>query len=165
MSKEKIFENIREYVINLVEITGGEPLLQSKELLPLIDYLIESYYTVLIETNGSICIKDINPAAVIIMDIKTPGSGMHEKMDISNLHYIKPCDEIKFILTDRIDYEWSKKMIFQYDLTSRCKVLMSPAYGILPPDILSKWIIDDRLKVRLNLQLHKYIFSTKQRGV
>lgn len=165
MSGERILESVQRHKITLVEITGGEPLLQKREILPLIDQLINNNFTLLIETNGSISIRDINSAAIIIMDIKTPGSGMHDKTDMSNLDYIKPADEIKFILIDRMDYDWAKKIIFQYDIINRCKVLMSPAFGILSPEMLSQWIIDDKLNVRLNLQLHKYIFGKDRRGV
>lgn len=165
MSEYEVYESAKKYGINLVEITGGEPLLQSTTVLPLIEHFVEKKFTVLIETNGSISIKGINPNAVIIMDIKTPGSRMHEKIDIDNLNYLKANDEIKFILTDRSDYEWAKEMMLEYNLTGICKVLMSPAYGILPPERLSGWIIADRLQVRLNLQLHKYIFGNDKRGV
>ncbi len=165
MPQEQIFEAVKRHGISLVEITGGEPLLQSKELLPLIDRLIESGFTVLIETNGSINIKDINQSAVIIIDIKTPGSGMHGENLIDNLIHIKPQDEIKFILTDKNDYEWAKNLISIHDLPNRCKVLMSPAYSILSPETLSGWIISDKLRVRLNLQLHKYIFGNERRSV
>ena len=165
MSGDEIFKEIKKHGINLVEITGGEPLLQRPQIGFLIDRLIQSGFKVLIETNGSISIRDINPAAVVIMDIKTPNSGMHEKFFIGNLDYLKPKDEVKLILTDRRDYEWAKEIILQHDLISRCKVLMSPAYGILSPETLSEWIIADRLKVRLNLQLHKYIFGSERRGV
>jgi len=165
MSEDEIFEQVSGYGINLVEITGGEPLLQSEEVLPLIDRLIKSGYKVLVETNGSISIRDINPSAIIIMDIKTPGSGMHGKMSDINLDYIKPEDEIKFVIFDKADYEWAKQAISRNRLLNKCRILLSPAYGILSPETLSMWIIADRLPVRLNLQLHKYIFGNERRGV
>lgn len=165
MPQNLIFDTVSRYGISLIELTGGEPLLQSGELLPLIDRLIEGNFSVLIETNGSISIKDINPAAIIIMDIKTPGSGMHEKTALSNLNYLKSDDEIKFILTNRNDYEWAKDVISLHKLSDRFKVLMSPAYGTLFPETLSGWIIADKLRVRLNLQLHKYIFGNERRAV
>lgn len=165
MSENEIFEKIRAFGINLIEITGGEPLLQSKELLPLINRLIESRFKVLIETNGSISIKDINQNAVIIMDVKTPLSGMHEKMFFANFDFIKPDDEIKFVILGRSDYEWAKDVIFSHNLLNKCKILLSSAYGIFSPEILAQWIIDDKLPVRLNLQLHKYIFGSERRSV
>lgn len=159
LSEEKIVSEVHHAGINLVEITGGEPLLQ-KEVYHLIKTLLDEGYKVLIETNGSISIKDIDKRAVIILDIKTPGSGMNKEMKLSNLDYIKKIDEIKFVITDRIDYEWSKGIIHQYKLKDRCHILISPAYGILQPEELAKWILGDALEVRLNLQIHKYIFNS-----
>ena len=86
-------------------------------------------------------------------------------MDLSNLDYIKPSDEIKFVITDRADYEWSKDMMHKYNLRSKCQVFFSPAFGILLPESLVKWILEDRLDVRLNLQMHKYIYGSDRRGI
>lgn len=162
MSVKEVIEVVRNKGLHLVEITGGEPLLQ-KETYSLIDSLINEGYTVLIETNGSISLNNINKGAVIIMDIKTPGSGMSSEMMLSNISFLKPIDEIKFVLCDRLDYEWAKDFINTHSLRSY-KILFSPAFGMLDPETLSRWIIDDRLNVRLNLQLHKYIFKSS-RGV
>jgi 7-carboxy-7-deazaguanine synthase len=164
MSEEDILNEIRNSGINLVEITGGEPLLQ-KEVLTLIEKLLDEGYKVLIETNGSQSIKGIDKRAVVILDIKTPGSGMSEAMDFSNIDEIKNTDEIKFVITDRADYEWAKGIIDHYGLVSKCHLLMSPAYGLLHPEKLAKWMLEDRLEARLNLQLHKYIFGSERRGV
>jgi 7-carboxy-7-deazaguanine synthase len=163
-SEEDIFKKVRNAGIRLVEITGGEPLLQ-KGIYRLIERLLDDGYKVLIETNGSINIKDVNKRAVVILDIKTPGSGMCEEMDLSNIDYIKNNDEIKFVITDRIDYEWSKNIIQRYNLTNKCFILMSPAYGILPAEDLAKWMLEDRLEARLNLQIHKYIFGPDRKGI
>ncbi len=165
ISEDEVIENVKRYGIKLVEITGGEPLLQSSEVLPLINRLIEDKFKVLIETNGSLSIKNINPKAVIIMDIKTPASRMHEKMLLSNFDYLKIDDEVKFVILDRNDYEWAKEVSFSYNLFNKCKILLSPSYGILSPKLLSQWIIEDSLPVRLNIQLHKYIFGDECRGV
>ncbi|WP_333654716.1 radical SAM protein [Dissulfurispira sp.] len=160
MSEDEIIERVKSYGIKLVEITGGEPLLQ-KDVLSLMERLIDNGFTVLLETNGSENIQDVDKRVVIIMDIKTPKSGMFERMDLMNLKYIKPDDEIKFVVIDREDYEWVRNFIKDYGLidglTNKCKILMSPAYDTLLPEDLSKWIIEDRLPVRLNIQLHKYI--------
>ncbi len=160
MSEDEILKAVSKYGIKLVEITGGEPLLQ-KDVLSLMERLIDNGFTVLLETNGSENIHDVDKRATIIMDIKTPKSGMFERMDLMNLKYIKPNDEIKFVVMDREDYEWMRSFIKDYDLidglASKCKILISPAYGMLLPEDLSKWIIEDRLPVRLSLQLHKYI--------
>lgn len=165
ITEKEVIEKVEEYGIQLVEITGGEPLLQSKEVLLLIDKLIENGFDVLVETNGSINIKDINAKATIIMDVKTPGSGMYEKMFIANFNYLKPNDEIKFVILHRNDYEWAKEFIFTHKLIKKCKILFSPTYGILSPEVLSEWIIADRLPIRLNLQIHKYIFGNDRRAV
>ncbi len=158
LSEERILSEVHRAGISLVEITGGEPLLQ-KEVYHLIKTLLDNNYKLLIETNGSMSIKDIDRRAVVILDIKTPGSGMVREMDFLNLDYIKDTDEIKFVITDRKDYEWTKDIIQQYNLKDRCHILVSPAYGILQPEVLAKWILDDGLELRLNLQLHKYIFK------
>jgi len=164
LSEAEVINEINLIGINLVEITGGEPLLQ-KEVYGLIERLINDGYRVLVETNGSIDIRDIDRRAIIILDIKTPGSGMSDKMNFSNLYYLRKEDEVKFVITDRNDYEWSKAIVEKYKLIDRCNVLFSPAYGILHPQALAKWLIEDKLGVRLNLQFHKYIYGSEQRGV
>jgi 7-carboxy-7-deazaguanine synthase len=164
LSEAEVINEINLIGINLVEITGGEPLLQ-KEVYGLIERLINDGYRVLVETNGSIDIRELDRRAIIILDIKTPGSGMSDKMNFSNLYYLRKEDEVKFVLTDRNDYEWSKAIVERYKLIDKCHVLFSPAYGILHPQALAKWLIEDKLGVRLNLQLHKYIYGSEQRGV
>jgi 7-carboxy-7-deazaguanine synthase len=164
-SLEDIMDCVNKSGLNLVEITGGEPLLQGNETLELIRMLLDKGHKVLIETNGSESIKDIDERAVIIMDIKTPSSNMSEKMDFSNLDFIKNTDEVKFVICSREDYEWSKNIISSYRLAGKCELLLSPAFNVLEPSLLSGWIIEDRLDVRLNLQIHKYIFGPGERGV
>jgi len=163
LSEEDIIREVRHAGTSLVEITGGEPLLQ-KEVLRLVKRLLDEGYMVLIETNGSMNIKEVDKRAVVILDIKTPGSGMSERMDLSNIKDIKNTDEIKFVITDRNDYEWSKEIIFRYRLADRCRLLMSPAYSILLPEMLARWMIEDRLQARLNLQIHKYIYGDDERS-
>jgi 7-carboxy-7-deazaguanine synthase len=164
LTVDGVIREVQRTGINLVEITGGEPLLQNEAHL-LIKRLIDEGYKVLVETNGSQNIKKIAKKAIVILDIKTPGSGMSKEMDFSNLDYIKSSDEIKFVITNREDYEWSKDIIQKYKLMEKCKLLFSPAFGTLPPENLAKWIIGDKLRIRFNLQLHKYIFSSEQRGI
>jgi 7-carboxy-7-deazaguanine synthase len=164
LTEDEIINEISLIGVNLVAITGGEPLLQ-KDTLHLIERLINEGHRVLIETNGTMSIKDIDSRAIIVLDVKTPGSGMWEDMDISNFDYIKPSDEIKFVIVDRPDYEWAKDMIQKYRLKSKCKTLFSPAFGILSPELLIKWMLEDRLDARLNLQMHKYIYGADRRGV
>ncbi|MDI6744430.1 MAG: radical SAM protein [Thermodesulfovibrionales bacterium] len=163
-TEAEIINEVEMIGVHLITITGGEPLLQ-EEAVRLTERLISEGYKVLIETNGTMSIKNIDSRAVIILDIKTPGSGMWEGMDISNLDYIKPSDEIKFVITDRADYEWSKDMMHKYNLRSKCHVFFSPAFGILLPETLVKWMLEDRLDVRLNLQMHKYIYGSDRRGI
>jgi 7-carboxy-7-deazaguanine synthase len=164
LSEDEIMSEVHRAGINLVEITGGEPLLQ-KEVFHLIKRLLDEGYKVLVETNGSVSIKDVDRRAVIILDMKTPGSGMSEEMDLSNLDAIINSDEIKFVITSRIDYEWSKDIIHKYGLIKKCHLLISPASGILSPEDLARWMLEDRLEARLNLQLHKYIFDSERKGI
>lgn len=164
LSQEYIMKRIRHAGIRLVEITGGEPLLQ-EEVYPFVERLIKDEYKVLVETNGSVRIKDIDERAIVILDVKTPGSGMNDKMYMMNLELVKSIDEIKFVLTDRKDYEWSKDVIYSYNLLNKCHILLSPAYGRLQPEALAEWMIEDRLEVRLNLQIHKYIYGPEKKGV
>jgi 7-carboxy-7-deazaguanine synthase len=163
-SENDILKEVKAAGTAHVEITGGEPLLQT-EVFHLIKILLDNNYIVLIETNGSMSIKSIDRRAIVILDLKTPGSGMSDKMDFSNIGQIKSNDEIKFVITNREDYEWSKLIISKYELTARCNILMSPAYGILSPEELAEWMIEDKIKARLNIQIHKYIFINKGRGV
>lgn len=164
LTEDEIINKVKAAGTNTVEITGGEPLLQDG-VLNLIKSLLDEGCTVLVETNGSQDIKGIDKRAVIILDIKTPGSKMSEKMRLSNLTYLKPADELKFVITDRRDYDWSKNFIIEHGLSWKCKILFSPVFGDVDPADLSTWIISDRLDVRLNLQLHKYIYGPDTRGV
>ena len=163
-SEEEIIGIVRDSGVKLVEITGGEPLMQ-KDVYPLIERLLDNGYAVLVETNGSMSIRKIDRRAGLILDIKTPGSGMSGEMDFSNLAHLKQTDEIKFVLTGRADYEWAKKIMSNYALGEKCHVLLSPAFGNLSPEQLAGWILEDRLDVRLNLQLHNYIFGPGRKGV
>lgn len=164
MSVKQILTEVERYGFNLVEITGGEPLLQAG-VYQLISNIIDNNHTVLIETNGSVSIKEVDKRAIIILDIKTPGSGMSEKMDFSNFDLLKNNDEVKFVLTDRLDYEWAKEVIVSNNLQKKSHLLMSPAYGILSPERLVEWMLKDKLDARLNLQIHKYIFGVEKRRV
>lgn len=165
MGIEEILRRVDATGILLVEITGGEPLLQGQETISLIRELLDRGHEVLIETNGSINIKELDKRAIVVLDMKTPGSGMSDKMDFTNLKIIKTSDEVKFVICSRADYEWSKKLILEYALEEKCKVLLSPGFGMIRPGDLAAWIIEDRLHARLNIQLHKYIFDPGERGV
>lgn len=164
LSEEEIINRVRNAGVSLVEITGGEPLLQ-EGVLPLAERLLNSGYKVLIETNGSQDISYIDRRAVIILDIKTPGSGMSDKNMLSNIEYLKPVDEVKFVITGRGDYVWAKAFMGETSLLGKCTILFSPSFGAIDPKDLAAWIIEDRLEVRLNLQLHKYLYEPDRRGV
>jgi 7-carboxy-7-deazaguanine synthase len=163
-SEDEIISRVDRAGLKTVEITGGEPLLHGG-IPSLVTRLLESGYTVLVETNGSQDIRNIDRRSVIILDVKTPGSGMSGSILQSNLEVLKDRDEVKFVITDKEDYEWAKNLIRKYSLPERCTVLFSPAFGILDPSALSTWIMADKLDVRLNLQLHKYIYGPHLRGV
>ena len=164
MPIDEIRGRVRSAGVRLVEITGGEPLLQ-KDTPLLVRGLLDEGRTVLIETNGSVSIEDIDRRAVVILDVKTPGSGMGGKTDLANFDLIKPTDEIKFVICGREDYEWAKEILSRYGLTEKARILFSAAIGMLAPSDLARWIIDDRLDVRLNVQIHKFIFGPDERMV
>jgi 7-carboxy-7-deazaguanine synthase len=164
LSEDEIMNEVSLVGVNLVEITGGEPLLQ-KEVLHLIERLINEGHRVIVETNGSLPIGDIDRRATILLDIKTPGSEMWEEMDLTNLEYLKHNDEVKFVVVSKKDYEWARDFINKHHLDAKCRVLLSPAFGHLRPNELSKWMIEDRMPARLNLQVHKYIFGSDKKGV
>jgi 7-carboxy-7-deazaguanine synthase len=122
-------------------------------------------YELLVETNGSMNIRGLDRRVTIILDMKTPGSNMSDRMDLTNLEMIKNTDEVKFVICNRGDYEWSKEIISRYGLEERCEVLLSPAFGLVQPRELAAWIIEDKLNVRLNVQIQKYIFGPGERRV
>lgn len=160
-----ILEAIRPYKTHLTELTGGEPLLQSATP-DLARMLLREGHTVLVETNGSRDISVLPFPVVRIMDLKTPSSGMALSNRLENFAHIRRGDEIKFVLSDRLDYEWAKAMIRDADYPSAVAVsLFSPVAGRLSASELAGWIVDDKLPVRLNLQLHKFIWPDIERGV
>lgn len=161
---EEILAEVRKCGLPLVELTGGEPLAQTA-VFELMNQLLAEGYRLLIETSGSESIKPIPEGVHVIMDIKCPGSGMDEKNLWENIAWLKPTDEVKFVLRHRQDYEWASGVIDQYQLTKRCQVLLSCAFGLLEPKILAEWMVNDKINARLNLQQHKYIWSPRARGV
>lgn len=163
-SIEQILAKVESYGCRLVEVTGGEPLAQP-ESLTLIARLCERGFDVLIETSGAIDTAAVDARAHVILDVKCPGSGMSDRMHWPNLDRLTGKDEVKFVLTDRSDYDWACHVLAQYELASRCPVLMSPVFGSLDVRQLAEWILADRLPVRLQLQLHKLIWTPDMRGV
>jgi 7-carboxy-7-deazaguanine synthase len=164
MSIEEIISEVKKYKCDLVEITGGEPLIQ-EEVLPLMTQLAELNYKVLIETGGSLSIENIDPRVSVIMDLKCPSSKMMKKNKYDNLEFIKPNDEIKFVLGTREDYDWAREMIEKYQLLGRCEILFSVVFGNLKPVEVVNWMIEDSLKVRFQLQMHKFIWNPVEKGV
>lgn len=162
-SIDEILNKISKYDCKLVEITGGEPLLQ-KELLKLVNVLIDNNYKILIETNGSQNISKLPKDVIKIVDWKVPGSKEENSFYIDNLKYLTKSDEIKFVITNSNDYQWSKEKISKYNLSEKYKVLMSVVKNNLNPAKLCQWIINDSLKVRFQLQLHKYIWPEDEKG-
>ncbi len=165
MSLGEIVRRVDEYNCSLVEITGGEPLMQP-ESTDLAQSLVDAGKTVLVETNGTLSIADLPDSVIRIMDIKCPGSEESDKVDWGNIDLLKTSDEVKFVISDRNDFEWAKKVVEQYDLTKRIRaVLLAPVFNMLDPELLAEWILADNLDVRMQLQLHKYIWSPDRRGV
>jgi len=164
MSIDEIIGETKKYKCNLVEVTGGEPLMQ-KESFELLKRLCDDNYDVLLETSGSISIEEVDKRVKIIMDLKTPSSGMMEKNLLTNLNFLKSSDEIKFVIADRDDYDWSKQIIQKFKLAERCSILMGCVFDKLQPAELANWILHDKLKVRFQMQLHKYIWKPNKRGV
>ncbi len=164
MSVEEIISEIRKFDCSLVELTGGEPLVQ-KESVELMESLCNEGFSVLLETGGSLPVKDIDKRVKIILDLKCPSSGMLKKNYYENINNIKPEDEIKFVIGSREDYEWAKGMLVEYGLPSKCEVLFSTVFGKLEPVELVDWILKDNLKVRFQLQMHKFIWNPDTKGV
>jgi len=165
MDLEDILAQIKSYECNLVEITGGEPLLQTRTI-DLISTLIQNNYTVLLETNGSISIKNIPDACVKIMDIKCPSSKESQNNLKSNLKLLTDNDEIKFVIGTKEDYNFAKLFIEQEKIkVNSKKIHFSPVLGVIKPETLAEWILTDNLKVRMSLQTHKFIWDKDKRGV
>jgi 7-carboxy-7-deazaguanine synthase len=164
LSIHQIIDEVKLYDIKLVEITGGEPLLQ-KEVFPLMESLLEKKFKVMLETSGSLAINNVPAKVIKIIDLKCPGSGEENKNLWENLNHLTSTDEIKFVIADKADYEWSKKVLQDYDLDKKVPVLFSPVFEKLKLKDLTEWILEDNLPVRLHTQLHKYIWDQKTIGV
>ena len=164
MSLEAVVDQVKSYGCSLVEVTGGEPLAQSAAF-ELITRLCEERFEVLIETSGAIDIAPVDSRATIILDVKCPGSEMDDRMCWDNLHAIRQKDQIKFIISDRRDYDWAVDVVKRHQLAEKCPVLFSPVFGAQELRPLAEWLLQDRLPVRLQVQLHKFIWDPDMRGV
>ena len=165
MTMAEVLSSVESYPAKLVELTGGEPL-EQEEAYPLMDSLLERGYTVMLETGGHLSIADVPPGVIRIVDVKCPASGESAKNHWANLDLLTKADEVKFVIQDRADYEFARGVVAAHDLVERTgAVLFSPVHGGLPAKELAAWILADKLKVRLQLQAHKYIWGADVRGV
>jgi len=160
MSLEQIMEKVAGYGARYVTVTGGEPLAQ-KKCLELLSRLCDAGYEVSLETGGAIDTSGVDPRVAVILDVKTPGSGEMENNRWDNLQRLKSNDEVKFVLCDRADYDWAKKILAEHDIAEKCSVLFSPVHGRLDAAALAEWILADRLPVRMQVQLHKILWGEK----
>ena len=164
MTLEAIRNEVDCHPCSRVEITGGEPLLQ-ENVLPLMTFLCDDGYEVLLETSGSVDISRVDERGIRVLDIKCPGSDMEARNRLSNLNILRRTDEVKFVISDRRDYEWARELVRHRDLLETCSVLFSPVFGEQNPQSLAEWILEDGLPVRYQLQLHKFIWDPSTRGV
>jgi len=160
----EVVNKVEGFEISLVEITGGEPLLQ-KEVYPLMQALLAKNYTVMLETGGSLSLDEVPKAVIKIMDLKCPASGEESRNKYENLSRLTLRDEVKFVILNRDDYDWCKKVLNAHSIPEKVQVLFSPVYEKLDLKDLAKWILEDNLPVRLQTQLHKVIWSKDAIGV
>ena len=165
MSVDQVMEEVADIDCGLVELTGGEPLLQ-QDVYPLMDRLLEAGKTVLVETGGHVPLDRVPAAVVKVMDVKCPGSGEASKNRLANLSLLSDRDEVKFVIADRVDYEFAREVVHAHGLGARVgAVLFSPVHGTGVVQPLAEWILADALPVRLQLQVHKFIWGPERRGV
>jgi 7-carboxy-7-deazaguanine synthase len=165
MSVDDVLKEVERYGSPLVEVTGGEPLLQP-DVYPLMDGLLERGRTVLLETGGQVDVSRVPGAVVKVIDVKCPGSGESARNEWSNIERLGSRDQVKFVIKDRLDYEFARDIVARHALDRQCAaVLFSPVHAVLDPKELAAWILEDRLLVRLQLQIHKHIWGADVRGV
>jgi 7-carboxy-7-deazaguanine synthase len=161
---EGILSEVKKYNCRLVELTGGEPLVQTQSL-DLMKRLCDEGYEVMLETGGSLSIKEVDPRVMVIMDLKCPSSGMMRKNYYENINYLKKTDELKFVIGSREDYDWMKEIIEKYKLDKKFAILVSVVFDQLEPVTLVEWVLEDKLNVRFQLQMHKFIWDPAAKGV
>lgn len=164
LSIDEVRREVARHACRRVLVTGGEPLAQPAAFA-LVARLLDDGWEVLVETSGHVLIAPLDRRAVVILDVKAPGSGETHRMEWANLDQLGPRDEVKFVLAGRADYEWSRALVRERGLMGRCAVLFSPVHGVLDPGTLGRWILDDGLDVRVQVQLHKYLWPGAGRGV
>ncbi len=160
MTLDEIVQRVETYTPRYVTVTGGEPLAQPA-CLPLLTRLCDAGYSVSLETSGAIDIGEVDPRVSVVMDLKTPGSHEEQKNRYENITRLARKDQVKFVICDRVDYEWSRAKIAEHKLTDLCEVLLSPAHGALQPRALAEWILADRLPVRMQMQMHKLLWNNE----
>ena len=158
MTQDQVLHRVASYGARHVTVTGGEPLAQ-KECLPLLTALCDQGYDVSLETSGSLDVSGVDPRVAVVLDIKTPGSGEAQKNLWSNLGHLRSKDEVKLVLCGREDYDWAKQVLAEHAIAEKCSVLLSPVHGQLDPTALAEWILQDRLPVRMQVQLHKLLWG------
>jgi 7-carboxy-7-deazaguanine synthase len=161
MTLSEIIAEVSSYSPRYVTVTGGEPLAQ-KDCWLLLKMLCDAGYITSLETSGAMSIREVDRRVSTVLDVKTPGSGEVEKNRMQNLDLLKRKDQVKFVITDRADYEWSRQSIKEHALPGKCELLFSPVHGQLDPADLAQWILEDNLPVRLQLQLHKYLWGDER---
>ena len=159
-----IMSEIKQWDCNLVEVTGGEPLFQ-EECIDLLNELVNSNYEVMLETGGSLSISNVPKKVIKIVDFKCPSSKMVKKNLWSIVDDLQPHDEVKFVIGNRGDFDWAKDRITEYSLDKICTLLFSPTFGEIDPQQIVKWILADNLPVRMQMQMHKMIWSPEEKGV
>ena len=158
MDLEQILQRVASNKTDYVTVTGGEPLAQ-KNCLELLCLLSDNGYRVSLETSGALDVSAVDPRVVKVMDIKTPGSGEDSRNRLQNFDFISAQDQIKFVICDQRDYEWSRELVTEYSLNERCEILFSPSYQQLEAIELADWILRDALPVRMQMQLHKLLWG------
>jgi 7-carboxy-7-deazaguanine synthase len=161
MEIDDIVAQVAAYKPRYVCVTGGEPLAQ-RNCLPLLAALCDLGVEVSLETSGAMDISEVDPRVVRVMDLKTPGSGEEKRNRYDNIALLEQKDQLKFVICSREDYDWACDKLSQYQLNDRCEVLFSPIHGELKPADLADWIVEDNLPVRMQLQLHKYLWGDEQ---
>lgn len=160
-SLDSILEEVESYKPSYITVTGGEPLAQ-KQCINLLTQLCDADYQVSLETSGAMDVANVDPRVSKVMDLKTPGSGEESKNRYENIQYLTSNDQLKFVICNREDYNWAVSKLKEYNLTEKCEVLFSPIHGELEPSQLAEWILQDKLPVRFQLQLHKYLWGDEQ---
>ena len=160
MTLDQIMQKVAEFGARYVTVTGGEPLAQ-KKCLDLLTRLCDAGHEVSLETGGAIDTSGVDSRVAVILDVKTPGSGELKNNRWENLQRLKPKDEVKFVLCDRADYDWAKQVLAERGITNQCSVLFSPVYNQVNPTELAEWILQDKLPVRMQVQLHKILWGEK----